>query len=247
MYRAIIVDDEPFTREGMRLMIDYARYGFTLAGEAADAEQAIALIDDIKPHLMITDVMMPGIQGTELAALVAKWRPEMLMIFISGYRNFSFAKAAIRAHALGYLVKPIDADAVHALLALAKDTLNARENAPSAPAAEDKTQTSETARQALEYIEANYARNLSVADIASALHVNPAYLGQIVRRNTGQTIHVHLTRVRVEKACLLLKETAMNISEVAASVGVSDVGYFSLLFARQTGMRPRVYRKSQHE
>lgn len=248
MYRAIVVDDEVFMREGMRLMIDYEKCGFTLAGEAADSGQALALIEAKAPHLLITDVMMPGLQGTELAQLVAKWHPDMLIIFISGYRNFAFAKAAIRAQALGYLVKPIDPDAVHELLMLAKDTLDrrARRSGDEPEHTDTLVRTSETTRQALTYIEANYARELSVADIAGELHINPAYLGQVVRKNTGQTIHAHITRVRIEKACVLLRNTSMNVSEIAQSVGVTDVGYFSLLFARQMGVRPREYRKNRH-
>lgn len=233
------------TREGMRLMIDFESCGFTLVGEAADAKRALKLIDEVKPHLMITDVKMPGLKGTQLAELVAQWKPEMLLFFISGYRDFEFAKSAIRAQALGYLVKPIEPDEVHALLRRAKDTLDKRAGAATDARADESAPMSDMARRALNYIEENYARELTVSHIASAMHINPAYLGQIVRRETGETIHTHLTRVRVEKARALLGATSMNISQIALSVGIADVGYFSLLFTRQVGMRPREYRKSR--
>ena len=126
LYRAVIVDDEPFMLEGMRLMIDWPRCGFDLCGEAATAQDALYLLDTLKPHLLITDVQMPGMQGTDLAAIVNRYHPEVMILFFSEYRDFTFAQAAIRAHAFGYLVKPIDAEEVEAALLKVKDELDAR-------------------------------------------------------------------------------------------------------------------------
>ncbi len=127
MYRAVIVDDEPFMLEGMRMMIDWQRCGFTLSGEAANAQDALHLLDTLQPHLLITDVRMPGMLGTDLASIVNRYHPGILILFFSGYRDFSYAQAAIRSHAFGYLVKPIDVEEVEATLLQAKAELDARQ------------------------------------------------------------------------------------------------------------------------
>ncbi len=129
MYRAVIVDDEPFMLEGMRLMIDWQRCGFTLSGEAANAQEALHLVDTLQPHLLITDVRMPGILGTDLAAIVNRYHPDVLILFFSGYRDFSYAQSAIRSHAFGYLLKPIDPEEVEGTLLRVKEELDIRQAA----------------------------------------------------------------------------------------------------------------------
>ncbi|MCE5344569.1 MAG: response regulator [Eubacteriales bacterium] len=126
MYRAVIVDDEPFMLEGMRIMVGWQRCGFTLCGEATSAQEALRLVDTLQPHLLITDVRMPGMLGTDLASIVNRYHPGVIILFFSGHRDFAYAQSAIRSHAFGYLVKPIDPDEVEATLARVKAELDAR-------------------------------------------------------------------------------------------------------------------------
>ena len=128
MYRAVIVDDEPFMLEGMRIMIDWKRCGFTLCGEAGTAQDALHLMDTLQPHLLITDVRMPGMLGTDLASIVSRYHPNVLILFFSGYRDFDYVQSAIRSHAFGYLIKPIDTEEVEATLMRAKAELDARQD-----------------------------------------------------------------------------------------------------------------------
>jgi two-component system, response regulator YesN len=127
LYRVVIVDDEPFMLEGMRMMIDWQRCGFTLCGEASTAQDALHLVDTLLPHLLITDVRMPGMLGTDLAAMINRYHPNVLVLFFSGYRDFNYAQSAIRSHAFGYLVKPIDTEEVESTLLRVKTELDARQ------------------------------------------------------------------------------------------------------------------------
>jgi two-component system response regulator YesN len=120
------VDDEPFMLEGMRLMIDWSGCGFTLCGEASTAQEALHLIDTFKPHLLITDVKMPGMLGTDLAVIVHHYHPDTVLLFFSGYRDFAFAQSAIKAKAFAYLNKPIDKDEVHQTLHEVRKELDKR-------------------------------------------------------------------------------------------------------------------------
>lgn len=127
MYRVVVVDDEPFMLEGMRLMIDWAGCGFTLSGTAGSAQEALRLVETVRPHLLITDVKMPGMMGTDLAAIMRYYHPDTELLFFSGYQDFAFAQSAIRSHAAGYLLKPIDPDEVHAALGKVKAELDRRQ------------------------------------------------------------------------------------------------------------------------
>ncbi len=129
VYRALIVDDEPFMLEGLRLMIDWRACGFELIGEADTAERALELFEELKPDIVISDIRMPGMTGTELAGIIYEKDPRALTILFSGYRDFIYAQSAIRANVFGYLLKPIDAQEVHNLLADAHSALSERDKA----------------------------------------------------------------------------------------------------------------------
>jgi two-component system LytT family response regulator len=105
-YSVLVVDDEAPARAKLkRLLADDAR--FTLLGEAADGEQAVARIESLRPDLLLLDVQMPGLTGFEvLETLGAESCPQV--IFSTAYDQF--ALKAFDAHAVDYLLKPYDAE-----------------------------------------------------------------------------------------------------------------------------------------
>ena len=102
--RALIVDDEPLARDGMRLLLsEYP--DIQLVGEAGNGTEALALVDLVEPDLMFVDVQMPGMSGIELAAALPEDRTPTI-VFITAYDEF--ALRAFDVHALDYVLKPID-------------------------------------------------------------------------------------------------------------------------------------------
>ena len=97
-------------------------------------------------------------------------------------------------------------------------------------------------QSALNAIRLRYAEPLSMGSVAGELHMNPAYLGQLIRRHTGTTFHSQLSDTRIGHACVLLRQTAHPINEVALAVGFRDVDYFSQQFRSRMGMSPVAYR-----
>ena len=80
--RVFTVDDQAVFRGIMRDVVE-ATPGFELAGEAASAEEALAALETVDPQLVLVDVRMPGMDGIELAALIAPTHPEMKIVLIS--------------------------------------------------------------------------------------------------------------------------------------------------------------------
>lgn len=112
MYKVFIVDDEVIVREGIRSKIDWENIEFELAGEAADGEIALSMIQDIKPDILITDIKMPFMDGLELARMVKKMQPWIRIIILSGHDEFEYAKKAISIGIDDYLLKPFTAEDV---------------------------------------------------------------------------------------------------------------------------------------
>ncbi|HML49591.1 MAG TPA: helix-turn-helix transcriptional regulator, partial [Clostridia bacterium] len=77
---------------------------------------------------------------------------------------------------------------------------------------------------------------------ASALGMNPAYLGQLVLRHTGRSFHALLLDMRLSHACRLLRQTALPVGEIARAVGFRDVEYFSRQFRGRMVLSPNAYR-----
>ena len=98
-------------------------------------------------------------------------------------------------------------------------------------------------QKAMEYIEMNYSRKMSISEIARHLNLDRSYLGSIFKEKLDTSLKDFLINYRIDKACELMKNEALSIGDISRSVGYDDPLLFSKLFKRNKGMPPRVYRK----
>jgi YesN/AraC family two-component response regulator len=105
--KVLIVDDEVYIREGLRTLIDWSEVGFDEVLEAKDAMEAMRIIEQSPPELILTDIFMPQISGLEFAKNVRSKYPFIRFIILTGYEKFEYAKEAIEIGVVKYLVKPI--------------------------------------------------------------------------------------------------------------------------------------------
>jgi len=97
--------------------------------------------------------------------------------------------------------------------------------------------------EAADYIMNNLASNMSIKDIADAVHLNPQYFMRLFKKETGKSVLEYITDCRLAKAKHMLRETNIPITEVSMDVGYDNFSYFSQLFKRNEGMSPSEYRK----
>ncbi|HOJ10449.1 MAG TPA: response regulator [Clostridiales bacterium] len=102
--------------------------------------------------------------------------------------------------------------------------------------------TNETFRPILQYVNENYCKDTSLSDISEIFTVNPSYISQLFKKQTGITFTEYLTNLRVGHACNLLKSTCFSINEIAEKAGFNDYYYFTRVFKKVTGMTPTHYR-----
>jgi len=91
----LIVDDHPDIRLLMRMVIQAAGSGVLVVGEAATGEQALALIDQLNPRVVVLDEMMPGISGLETAQRIRATRPNQMIILCSARTDDDLRRAAV--------------------------------------------------------------------------------------------------------------------------------------------------------
>ena len=108
MYKAIIVDDEPNIREGLRTIINWNESGFVIVGEAMDGVEALELFETKKPSLVVTDIKMPRMDGIILSRELKIKNPHVSILILSGHSDFSYAREALKCGVSNYLLKPVD-------------------------------------------------------------------------------------------------------------------------------------------
>ncbi len=94
------------------------------------------------------------------------------------------------------------------------------------------------------YINRNFASEISVASVAAALSMNPSYLGRMFKNETGEKLVDYIFGVRIQKAKDMLSEGKHTVREVALSVGYNQIKYFGVVFKRCTGQTPSEYMKT---
>ena len=93
IYTVVVADDEDELREAVCTMIPWEALGFHLVGSASNGLDALELVEQLEPDLLLTDIRMPFISGIELARQVREIRPAMHIAFLSGYRRFRVCQA----------------------------------------------------------------------------------------------------------------------------------------------------------
>lgn len=105
-----------------------------------------------------------------------------------------------------------------------------------------KTSNNKYVESAKNYIESNYYRNISVKEIAEILHISDRYLYNLFIKHENISPKQYLNKIKLEKACEMLRNTQNSITETALSVGFNDVLTFSRFFSKNMNVSPTEYK-----
>ncbi|WNQ12785.1 response regulator [Paenibacillus aurantius] len=105
--RLLIVDDEPIIRSGLMKMAQDYSPAFTHIETAINGEEALTIIGDAEPDLLMTDIRMPRMDGLELCRRVHENYPHILMVVVSGFGDFDYAQKCLAYGVKHYLLKPV--------------------------------------------------------------------------------------------------------------------------------------------
>lgn len=122
MINILIVDDEPFIRQGLKILINWNFYGYNIIGEASNGNEAIKFVEKNKVDLIISDIKMPEMDGLGLAkSIYEKYNGKIKCIMLSGYYEFEYAKKAIKYGVKEYILKPIQREELIGILISLKE------------------------------------------------------------------------------------------------------------------------------
>lgn len=105
-----------------------------------------------------------------------------------------------------------------------------------------KSKNSATIKKIKEIIAAKYMENLTIARISEEVYLSPNYISLVFKKETGESVTEHLTKVRMEAAMALLLDQDLKILDISEMVGYENATYFSTVFKKYTGLHPQKYR-----
>lgn len=107
MRSVLIVDDERIEREGIAALLQMGNYNLEIL-EAVNGKEALTILKEKKPEILLSDIRMPFMDGIELTRQAKIMNPDMAVVIFSGFSDFNYAKEAIRNGVLEYILKPVD-------------------------------------------------------------------------------------------------------------------------------------------
>ncbi|MDF2613980.1 MAG: response regulator containing CheY-like receiver domain and AraC-type DNA-binding domain [Clostridia bacterium] len=259
MMKIVVVEDEMLVKKGLILTTDWLKFNCEVVGDASNGMEGIDVIKRMQPDIVITDVRMPGLDGIKMIEALKTDCCKSEFIIISGYSEFEYARQAVKLGVRDFLVKPIDdEDLENALKNTCQEIHNKKVISKIQNKMEDITDSrvmlfkeyiikeqednSDYTARAVRYINQNYQKDISLKSAADHLFISESYLSRVFKTNAGQTFGDYLTYYRIKMACGFLKEPDAKIHEIAKMIGYKDQRYFSVIFKKLVGLKPKEFR-----
>lgn len=102
----LLVDDEVAIRDGLKHLLEWEKYEFHIVGEAENGKIALDKIIELQPDIVITDLIMPELDGLELSKIIQEQFPQIHFLVLSSYDEFTYVSESFKNGAVDYLLKP---------------------------------------------------------------------------------------------------------------------------------------------
>lgn len=226
--RIFVVEDQKIILQGIRKMIE--GFGLDQVYTYSDASKALSELQLMRPDVVLTDIVMEGMDGLSMIQEARRLLPECHFVIISGFADFEYAQQAILLGVDRYLLKPIDR-------AQLEETLKSLRGSGQ----EDVRRS--ISEEVMVYVRAHSEQPLSIAEIASNIHIAPNYLSNVFKKETGISVSEAIRSEQMKAAARLLRSSSLYLYEIAEKFGYKDVKYFSAIFKNYYNMTPKSYRK----
>ncbi|SES82914.1 response regulator transcription factor [[Clostridium] polysaccharolyticum] len=250
MLRVLLVDDEPFILKGLKVLIDWNREGFEIAGTASNGEEALEFVRHNQVDLIMSDIKMPVMTGLELLKRIREENiTDAYFVIVSGYADFSYAQQAMQYKCTNYILKPVkEEELVEELRKIAKLSLHQEQEKEDTK----KMEQAYLARNVISLIHGNYDKlNLQYVEENMKLSEQVRYI-EIALDDTGIAEELSdeekwAYQRELYKACVqfLKKYETHCIFNVSGHEKVYDIGFvYCDYMATEEGINEEEYLKS---
>lgn len=252
MYKLLVAEDEKIERAAICRILQKQVGDVCTIYEAKNGKEAVQIFEEEEIQIAILDIEMPGMNGLEAARRMRQKNENCVIIFLTAFDEFSYAKQAISVKALDYLLKPYEEKellfAVEEAMGLVEKNEKAagiqrQEPTHAIPEGKGEEIRLSYVRESIErYISENYAKDISIQELAREMNYSEAYFCKLFKQCFKVNFTSYLAQYRVNIAGKMLKDPLVNIKDVGKACGYTDSNYFSRVFKRATGYTPTEYR-----
>ena len=236
-----IIDDESLVRLGIKSSVEWENYGYEIIGEADNGQNGLEMIQQKQPDIVLLDICMPVMDGISLAKNLYEQNSPVILVFLSGYAEFEYARQALTYKVYEYILKPIKAEELHSVFRRISELLNQSGNHSDTGNYYDKL-----IQKARLYME----ENLSVVTLKqTALHIglSSSYLSSIYKQQTGNSFSDDIQNMKMQIARQLLNDGDLKTYEISEKLGYDNPKNFTRAFRSYYGFSPRDYKKNGGE
>jgi two-component system response regulator YesN len=229
----------------LEMMIDWKSLKVDLVAKASNGIEGEKAIEKYHPDIVITDIRLPGKDGLEMLSNF----PDVRSVILSGFSDYKYMKKAIKIGVEDYLLKPVDNNELLKTISNiveeldAEKLLKAKSNIENEVVPLEKNFNNHLINSAINYISENYSSSIGLQEAAAALNVSETHLSRLFKEVSNVNFLYYLNAFRINKSIYLLKNSTINISEIAFNCGFLNPGYYTKIFKRFLGITPTAYRE----
>lgn len=247
MFKVVIVDDEPIIVEGLKRTIKWDKYGCEVVGTASSGQEGIRMVREKNPDILLTDIRMPNLDGLAMIAALRSEYSEMEITILTGYREFEYARDALKLGVHRFLLKPSKMDELDEAIITMTEKLRERRGSGKVSSQENNPAGNFIVDSAIRYMKKHYKEKLQLSDVAEHVYVSIWHLSKLLNGQTGKSFSDILNGIRVDKAKELLGDPSLHVVDIAEMVGFQDTAHFARVFKKHTGMSANEYRNNKRE
>ncbi|CAM4515463.1 YesN/AraC family two-component response regulator [Paenibacillus endophyticus] len=235
--KVLIVDDEPLILNGIVKIVNESMPLGMEVRAASSVPEALDVMKAYLPDVTVTDLHMPEKNGFDLIEEARESGLCDRFIILTGYEYFEYARRALRAGVVDYLMKPVDRDEIADLLKRIAEEL---------PIESDSSGYAIHAQRILAYLDKHYMQDLSLEHLAGLMDLHPHYISRLFKKETGENFVNYLNGLRIREAKKLLNhQQHLTVNAIGQRVGFESSHYFSKVFKKFTGVTPGAYREDR--
>ncbi|MEH7176851.1 response regulator transcription factor [Neobacillus vireti] len=193
--KIVIVDDEILIRQGIKHYLNWEQEGFHIVGEASNGKEALEIIERTHPNIVLTDIVMPIMDGEELTRIIKSKYPDIEIIILSSFGEFDYVRSTFQSGVVDYILKPkLDANTLLEVLNKAVSRIPTTDS--NGTKHEERMSVNHIIEKLLSGFEAEYDRKLlaRVFPYDSFYLLGVVFSGNIPRGDHNTKVQDHITQ-----------------------------------------------------
>jgi YesN/AraC family two-component response regulator len=238
-YQVVIIDDEREISSGFAQFFPWKDLGFSVKAQFSGAKSALQFILKNPVDLVVSDVLIPGMTGIELAKELSEREMEKrpVVILFSAYNKFEYVRDALRYGCRDYILKSTEFDELVKIFKSLKNRMD-KERGNDGSFGSGGGAIIESVKK---YIRENL-KNANLEEASALVYLSPSYLSHYFRQRTGTGFSSYVTEQKMRSAISMLQELHYKIYDVSAQLGYANPENFTRAFKKYHGCSPHVYR-----